>query len=167
MPKPVFSRSGSMLIEFTLTSIPLMFVVVSSVWMCLGMWQYHTLAEAVNATARYASVHGAGCAGQACATTAEQIANTLAGRAVGIPAGQMNVTLTSSASTITCNPLTSCYTNANPWPSLAGNVALTTNISINATYQLGSPISIWSPGGGGTQFSALTLGANSKQPVIF
>jgi len=37
-------RSGSVMLEFTLTAVPLIFANVSLVWMCLGMWQYHTLA---------------------------------------------------------------------------------------------------------------------------
>ena len=154
------------MLEFTLTAIPLLFVIISLGWMCMGMWQYHTLAEAVNATARSASVHGAGCAGQTCATTVGETAQTLAAAAIGIPAGQMNVTLTSAASTVTCNPLNSCNSSASAWPSLAGNTAVTTNISIKATYQFSTPISIWSPTQGLEQFSAVTLAANSTQAVV-
>ena len=159
-------RSGSVMLEFTLTAVPLIFVNVSLVWMCLGMWQYHTLAEAVNFTARIAAVHGAGCAGQTCATTADSTAKLLAARALGISAGQLNVTLTSSASTITCNPLSTCYGNTAAWPSLAGNTS-GTDITITATYNFSSPISLWSPGEGVQQFNAVTLGANSKQAVAF
>jgi hypothetical protein len=155
------------MLEFTLTAIPLLFVIISLVWICMGMWQYHTLAEAVNVTTRYAAVHGADCVGQSCATTAEQIANALAGRAIGIPASQVNVTLTSAASTIACNPLSSCYTNSNAWPSLTGNTAVTTNISITATYQFSSAIAMWVPGNGVTHFSGLTLGANATQPIVY
>lgn len=163
----VAARSGSVMLEFALTGVPLIFVMVSLVWMCLGMWQYHTLAEAVNVTARAAAVHGAGCAGQTCATTVASITSLLAARAIGIPAGQLNVTLTSSASTVTCNPLTSCSSNSSAWPSLAGNTANTTNISVKATYQFSSAISLWTPDHGPSSFSAVTLGAQSTQPVVF
>lgn len=166
------SRRGAVMVEFVLVSIPLIFAIISLVWMSIGMWQYHTLAEAVNATARYASVHGAGCAGQTCSTTVDQIATALAGRAIGIPAGSLNVTLTSPAQSYTCNPLTNCYTNSSAWPSLAGNTApggsgAGTDISITATYQFTSPISMWVPGAGVQTFNAVTFGANSTQPVLY
>lgn len=159
-------RSGSVMLEFALTGIPLIFVIVSLVWMCLGVWQYHTLAEAVNFTARSAAVHGSGCAGQTCATTIDATARMLAARAIGIPAGQVNVTLTSSASTVSCDPLSSCYGNTAAWPSLSGNTS-GTDVGITATYRFSSPISLWVPHEGTQQFSAVTLGANSRQAVVF
>ena len=167
MPAKNASRRGSVMLEFALTAIPLLFVIVSLVSICIGMWQYHTLAEAVNGTARYAEVHGAGCAGQSCATTVGQFVTLLEGRAVGIPASQVNVTFASSASTVPCNPLSSCADSATVWPSLAANMAVTTNISVTATYQFSSPISMWVPGKGAQQFGAITLGANSTQPVLY
>jgi hypothetical protein len=159
------------MVEFVLTAIPILFVSISLVWMGVGVWEYHTLAEAVNETARFAALHGADCAGQSCSTTVEQIANTLAGRAIGIPAGNMNVTLTSAAQNYTCNPLSSCQSNSSVWPSLAGNTAYSagtgTNISIKATFQFTSAISMWVPAYGKMQFAGLTLGANSTQPVLY
>jgi hypothetical protein len=171
MPLPLTSRRGSTMVEFVLSSIPLLFVSISLVWMSMGAWEYHTLVEAVNETARYAAFHGADCVGQSCATTVEQIANTLAGRAVGIPAGNMNVTLTSSAQNYTCNPLSSCQSNSSAWPTLAGNTAYGsgggTNISVTATFQFTSPISMWIPQYGKMHFAGVTLGANSTQPVLY
>jgi hypothetical protein len=167
MAMPSRPRRGSVLLEFSLTSIPLLFVLISMIWICMGMWQYHTLAEAVNFTVRYAAVHGAGCAGQSCALTVSQIESALAGRAVGVPASLINVTLTSSASTITCNPLSSCSSNASVWPSLAGNLAVTTDISVAATCQFVSPISMWVPTHGTEHFNGVTLGANATQPVVY
>jgi Flp pilus assembly protein TadG len=165
------SRRGSVMVEFTLCAIPLMFGTFSVFWIGMGMWEYHTLAEAVNETARYASLHGADCVGQTCSTTVQQIANLLAGRAVGIPPGRMNVTLTSAAQNYTCNPLSTCQANASAWPSLAGNTALSgsggTDLSISATYQFSSPIAMWVPGRGKILFGGVTLGANSTQPVIY
>lgn len=155
------------MLEFAVVTIPLLFAIISLWSMCMGMWQYHTLAEAVNVTARTASVHGAGCAGKTCATTVETVAQAIAASAIGIPASQLNVTLTSSASTVTCNPVTSCYSNAAAWPSLSGNTALTTQISIAATYQFTPAISIWAPGMGAHSFNAVTLGAKSTEPVVF
>ena len=163
----VSSRRGSAMVDFALTVIPLMFVIISLTWMGIGMWQYHTLAEAVNETARYAALHGSDCVGQTCATTLNEIATTLAGRAIGIPAHQISVTLTSAAESYSSALLDSYYGNSTAWPSLAGNTAVTTNISIKATYQFSSPISMWVPGFGHWQFSAVTLGASSTQPVLY
>jgi Flp pilus assembly protein TadG len=165
-------RRGSVMVEFTLSAIPLLFVVISLFWMSMGMWEYHTLGEAVNETARYAALHGADCAGQTCSTTVEQIANELAAKAVGIPPGKLNVTLTSAAQNYTCNPLSNCQSNSSAWPSLAGNTAVTdssagTDISISAKYQLSTPISMWVPENGTVQFGTVTLGANSTQPVLY
>jgi Flp pilus assembly protein TadG len=172
--KPVLasSRRGSAMVDFALTVIPLMFVIISLTWMGIGMWQYHTLAEAVNETARYAALHGADCAGQTCSITLNEIATTLAGRAIGIPAHQISVTLTSAAQSYSSALLDSYYGNSTAWPSLAGNTAITgassgTNISIKATYQFSSPISMWVPAYGQWQFSAVTLGASSTQPVLY
>jgi Flp pilus assembly protein TadG len=174
MPMLPSSRRGSVMVEFALCAIPLLFVVISLFWMSMGMWEYHTLAEAVNETARYAALHGADCVGQTCATTVEQIANTLAGRASGIPSGQLNVTLTSADpnGTYTCNPLSSCQSNSSAWPTLPGNTAVThsttgTDISISATYRFSSPISMWAAKSGNVQFGTVTLGANSTQPVLY
>lgn len=171
-PMVAVSQRGSVMLEFTLCAIPLIFVIISLFWMGMGMWEYHTLAEAVNETARYASLHGADCVGQTCATTVEQIANTLAARASGIPPGKLNVTLTSVAQNYTCNPLSTCQTSSSAWPSLAGNTAVTasqagTDISINATYQFVSPIAMLVPRYGAVRFGIFTLGANSTQPVIY
>jgi hypothetical protein len=166
-PVPASSRRGSAMVDFALTVIPLMFVIVSLTWMCIGMWQYHTLVEAVNETARYAALHGADCAGQTCSITLNEIATTLAGRAIGIPAHQISVTLTSAAQSYSSALLDSYYGNSTAWPSLTGNTAVTTNISIKATYRFSSPISMWVPAFGQWQFSAVTLGASSTQPVLY
>jgi len=155
------------MIEFTMTAVPLVFVAISAVWICLGMWEYHTLTEAVNATARSASVHGAGCVGQTCATTVDTTARLLAAKAIGIPASILNVTLTSSASTVNCNPLSNCYGNSASWPTLSGNLAGSTDIAVSATLSFKSAISLWTPGHGDQGFNAVTLGANARQAVVF
>ena len=160
-------RRGSTMLEFTITGVPLILTLISLFWMALGMWQYHTIAEAVNATARAASVHGKGCAGQTCATTVGSVARQLASNAIGIPAGQMNVTLNSTATgQISCNPVSTCYSNSNAFPSSSANTT-STSLTISATYQLSPAISFWSPWSGGVRFNPIVLGANSSQPIVF
>lgn len=160
------------MVEFTLCAVPLIFVTFSVFWAGMGMWEYHTLAEAVNETTRYASVHGADCVGQACSTTVEQIANALANRAAGIPVSKLVVTLTSSGQNYTCNPLSSCQSNASAWPSLTANTAWSssgsgTNITINASFKFISSIAMWVPGVGHVTIPSITLAANSTQPVLY
>jgi Flp pilus assembly protein TadG len=168
MKRTLRCERGATLVEFVLCSFPMLFAVISLFWISYGMWQYHTLAEAVNITAREAAVHGAGCAGQTCATTVSQVVSTLSGKAIGIPASKLNVALTSAAySPSACNPVTSCSSNTNAWPSLAGNTATTTDITIEASYQFGSPAEMWIPGVGVTKIGSLTLSARSTQPVVY
>jgi hypothetical protein len=166
MPKSISQRRGSVMLEFAMTGIPLIFTLLSLFWMSMGMWQYHTVAEAVNSTARIASVHGAGCVSLSCATTVDTVAKQIASSAIGIPASQLNVTLHSQATgDISCNPLSNCYGNSTAFPSSAANTTSTV-ITISATYQFSSAISLWSPHGRVT-FNPITLGANSSQPIVF
>ena len=70
------SRRGNSLLEFTLVCIPLMFVLISIVEISRYMWTYHTLAFAVKRAARFAIVHGKGCAdaSAACPATVGNVA---------------------------------------------------------------------------------------------
>ena len=52
------SRRGDSLIEFTLMGIPIIFITTSIVAMSLDMFEFHNLAYATAATARYISMHG-------------------------------------------------------------------------------------------------------------
>lgn len=167
MPKSDSNRRGSVMLEFAMTGIPLIFALLSLFWMAMGMWQYHTVAEAVNSTARTASLHGSDCVGLSCATTVDTVARQIASSAIGIPASQLNVTLNSTAGpSYPCNPLTSCYNNSAAFPSVSGNTPSSASVTISATYQFSSAISLWSPHGKVT-FNPITLGANSTQPIIF
>ncbi|HVN03217.1 MAG TPA: TadE/TadG family type IV pilus assembly protein [Bryobacteraceae bacterium] len=160
------SRRGNAVIEFTLVAIPLIFVMISMVEICRGMWDYHSLAQAVKAATRAASTRGAGCAGAGCAMTVGQVESTIAAYAPGIPASAMNVTLTSNGGTVTCNPLSSCKGSATVWPSASGNTA-GSDISIAASYQFTSAVSMFVPGNQGMQFSGVTLQAKSRQTLLF
>jgi hypothetical protein len=159
-------RAGSVMLEFALAGVPTIFVIISLVWICLGMWQYQTLEEAVTAVVRSSSAHGAGCAGQTCATTVSQTAYAIEAKSIGIPDSLLNVTLTSAASTVTCNPLNSCYNNSSNWPTLSGNSA-GTDISITAQFTMSLPISMWVPKDRTEQLSAMTVKAQAKQVVVY
>jgi Flp pilus assembly protein TadG len=168
MRYPRTGRRGSILIEFTLVAIPLIFVVISVAQMSLLMWRYHTLAEAVKATTRAVSSHGPGCVTYpACALTIGTVSKQLAAKAVAIPAGSINATFASAASTVTCVPLTACTSSTTVWPSLSGNIVGTTDVTITAYYRTNVPIGMWSPRSGGMMFSPATIAATSRLPVAF
>ena len=153
------------MLEFCLVGLPIIFITFSLIWMCFGMWEYQSMEAAVSYVTRSSSAHGSDCAGLGCATTVGNVATTLQ-QMIGVPDNQVNVTLTSSASTVTCNPLNTCYTNTNSWPSLAGNTP-GTDITIKAQYTMNLLIGLWEPGRGFQQFSAVPLAAQARQVVVY
>ncbi len=157
---------GNAIIEFALVSIPLIFIMISIVEMCRGMWDYHSLAQAVKVASRSAATRGAGCAGTGCAITVAQIATIIAGYSGGMPASALNVTLTSNAGTINCNPLSSCSGNNTVWPPSGGNTA-GSDIIISGSYNFTSSLMMFVPGTGGMQFSGVTFTAKSRQVLLF
>ncbi len=159
-------RKGNAIIEFTLVAIPLIFVQISIVEICRGMWDYHSLAQAVKAATRAAATRGADCAGTACAMTVGQIANTISGFAVGMPASALNVTLTSDAGNVTCNPLSSCTSSSTVWPPAGGN-AVGSDIIISGSYNFTSMLMMFVPGTNGMQFSGVTFTAKSRQVILY
>jgi Flp pilus assembly protein TadG len=159
-------RRGNAIIEFTLVAIPLIFVQISLVEMCRGMWDYHSLAQAVKGATRAAATRGTGCAGTACAMTVGQIAATISAYAVGMPASALNVTLTSSAGTVTCNPLSTCTGSSTVWPPAGGN-AVGSDIIVSASYNFTSMLMMFVPGNNGMQFSGVTFMAKSRQVLLF
>jgi Flp pilus assembly protein TadG len=159
-------RKGNALIEFTLVAIPLIFIQFSIVEICRGMWDYHSLAQAVKAACRSAATRGAGCAGNGCAISVGQIATTISAYALGMPASALNVTLTSNAGTVTCNPLSSCTGSGTVWPPAGGNTA-GSDIIISASYNFTSMLMMFVPGTNGMQFSGVTFTAKSRQVLLF
>ena len=160
------SGNGNAILEFTLTSIPLMFLLISLVQMCLGMWNYHTLAETIKLACRTAAVRGTDCAGLGCAMTVGDIAKLIVAKGTGLMPGSLNVTLTSASGNINCDPITSCYTSATTWPPSGGNT-VTSVISITGSYTFNSALSMVAPGGGTVPFRPVTFYAVSQQPITF
>jgi Flp pilus assembly protein TadG len=160
---------GSTLIEFTLAGIPILLIIMSIVQMSLAMWSYHTLAYAVREGARYASIRGQGCtySGNSCSVTVANICQQIASAGVGLAPGQLNITLTSSAGSITCNPLNSCSSNSTVWPPASAN-ARGSVISVSGTYPM--PLALFLPffpGNSSMQSSSITLPASSEQIIQF
>ncbi len=159
------SRNGNAIVEFTLVAIPMIFAIISIVEISRAMWDYHSLAQAVKGASRMAATRGAGCAG-GCSITVGQIATTIAAYAVGMPASSLNVTLTSSAGSVNCNPLSSCTSSSTVWPPAGGNSA-GSDIVISGSYNFTSALGMFVPGKGGLQFQGVTLTAKSRQVLLF
>jgi Flp pilus assembly protein TadG len=165
------SEQGSTLIEFLFAGLALMFTLVAAIGMALSMWSYNTLKFAVAEGARYAAVHGANCSigSNTCGITVATIANQIASSALGLDPGKLNVTLTSSSGSVTCNPLNSCYSNTTTaWPPTGANVAGTSQITVTGTYPAQSGlIVLFMPYTRLLTIQAGNLIASSEQTILF
>jgi Flp pilus assembly protein TadG len=162
-------RAGSTLVEFTLIGIPLIFVLISTFEMARGMWNYQTLAYAVRAGSRYAAMHGKGCTtnGNTCGIAVSNVVSAISTGAVGLPAANFNVVLSSAtAPSVTCAPLSSCSANATVWPPAADN-APGQDIQISAAYTFKSALAMLWPGAGKVSFGTFTFVAYTRQPIQF
>jgi Flp pilus assembly protein TadG len=163
-------RRGSAILEFTLVGFPSIFLLISVVEISRGMWQYHTLARAVDKGSRLASIRGRGCNNpNTCGVTVGNIATAISLGAIGLPADSFDVTLVSdSGQTINCRPLASCLSNATVWPPSAGNDnAPGRRVTVTATYPFRSALAMFWPGQDAVQFEAVTFPASSTQRILF
>ena len=155
-------RQGSQILEFTLAAIPLIFLLIGIFGVGIGMWGYHSIAAGVKNAARIASVRGAGCAGQPCATTIRYYARMML--ASGVPLAS-TVTFTSAGGSQTCDPLSNCVDGDAVWPSLPGTTA-GSDITISATLPFQALLPMVTIAGTATIGSG-TFGATSQQMVLF
>ena len=162
-------RRGSMMLEFVLLVVTVIFLMLSVFEGSLLMWQYHTMAEAVQEGARYISAHGVNCTlnGNTCSVSVGTIATYIGNQAVGLDTTRLNITLNSSGSTVSCAPLSSCNANAAIFPPSAYN-AVGSSVQVVAAYPMNNPIVLFWPGAASiTMGSPLTLGATSTQRIMF
>jgi Flp pilus assembly protein TadG len=157
------SERGNSIVEFMLVGVPVLFLVISIAQMSLAMWSFHTLAFAVREGVRYASTKGPGCSitGNACATTVGSVAQKVAVAGVGLQTSQLNLTLTSSAGSVTCTPLSSCVSDTTRWPP--SSAAVQSNISITGSY----PIVTFLPFANNLLTNSGTVSASSQQALLF
>ena len=165
------SERGNSIVEFTMAGIPVIFLIYSTIQLGVMMWNYHTLAYAVNEGAHYAAVRGQGCStnGNTCGTTVGTLAQQIANAAIGIPSNQVNVTLTTaSGQTQPCNPLSSCFTNTTAWPPSTNNDNATgKNVTVSAKYLFPSALAMFWPSAGASHFGVFALPATSTQQILF
>jgi Flp pilus assembly protein TadG len=159
-------RRGSQILEFTLAAIPLIFLSIGIFGVGIGMWGYHSVAAGVKSAARIASVRGAGCAGQPCATTIRYYARMMLSS--GVPRAS-RVTFTSAGGSQTCDPLRDCVDgdadDDTVWPSLPGTT-VGSDITISATFPLQAVLPMLTIAGTAT-IGSETFGATSQQMVLF
>jgi hypothetical protein len=146
-----------------------MFLLFGVTEISRGMWNYHTLARAVDKGARLASVRGAGCnAPNTCSVTVGTIANTVANAAIGLPPTDLNVTLVSaSGATVPCNPLNTCLNNTAVWPPMGSDRAVGANVTVRAEAEFRSAAAMFWPGSAPVRFGATTLPAASTHRIVF
>jgi len=166
-------RSGSALLEYVFVGIPSLFLTLSVFEVSLGMWQYHTMAEAAQIAARYVVTHGAACA---CAVTPANIATVVGNEAVGLSAANTNLTLKSASATITCT-VQNCMNAVSVTCAGAGcptavfppaaDAAAGNNITVILTYNITNPLLMYWPGGVQMSTGSYTLGAQSVQEILY
>ena len=161
-------RNGTGLIEFTLLTLPVIFMTLSILEMSLIGWKYHSMAYGVEVAARYACIHGRNCSknGNSCTITVGNVANVIASQSPALDASQLNVTLTTHASSVSCNPLNSCFSNASQFPNSTDN-GVGLDVTITATYLFRNPIPFAWAGQAGSTVGTFTLGATSRQSIVF
>ena len=180
-------RRGSALVEFTLVGIPLIFVIISVFEMARGMWNYHTLQEAVKEGVRFEAVRGydlvmnpsAGNTCNAnpdsCGASVRGVARALAAAAIGIPPQHWNAVLIAGTHSHTCAPVSSCFGNMAQWPpgppqaltNPTRDNAVGTPIEIRATYTFTSALAMFFPGSQGMSFATATFAADSQQSIVY
>jgi len=156
------------MIEFAAAGIPIILVMVSIIEMGLTMWTYETLAFAVREGARYAATKGQGCSysGNSCGVTVANIAQKIAAAGIGLAPGTLNITLTSAAGSIACNPLNSCYSNNTFFPPSSSNSENKLSNPITVTGSYPATVS-FAPIVGSVKTYSGTLQASSQQIIQF
>lgn len=161
-------RRGSGAMEFMMVVIPALFLTTSIFDMSLESWKFHSMAYAIAVADRYACSHGRTCAkaGNSCTIRVEDVANMISAQAPALDSSKLNVTLTTNGSSVTCNPLNSCFSNTAQFPNSTDN-GVGNDIKISATYPMGNPIPMFWFGSAATSGSGFTLGATTKQNIFY
>ena len=142
------------MLEFVLVGIPMIFIWISIEEMARGMWQYHTLQYAVKMANSYAAVHGATCAAppNSCTVKVSDVVNVFTTNAIGIPTGNVALTLSSKNNSATCLQVSTCSTSSSwstQWPPSANSDNAVGNwVKIRADYTFNTALAMFWPGAG-------------------
>jgi hypothetical protein len=157
------------MVEFMLAGITSISIIISTVQLGLAMWNYHSLAEAVHETNRYISSHGRTCVPNHCTITLDDIVTKFNNQAVGLPSGNVNLTLTSETGVVqNCNPISSCVGNTTQWPpsdhfdnSPGRKITLEADLTVNSAI-----VVLWY-GLSGQRISTIRLPSTSTMLIVF
>lgn len=159
------------IVEFSLAGIGMIFLLICTFHLALGMWNYHVLANTVHDTSRYLSVKGVNCTkpGNGCSVTIGTIAGKIESLAIGIPSSNLNVTLTTESGAVTtCSPITSCESNTTVWPPHTNSDnAVGKKITVSAAYRFQSPLLFFWTGQSAQEFGTVWFPSSSTQTLIF
>lgn len=154
---------GSNMIEFVLVGIPMLFVILAIAQVSLGMFTYHTLANAIEVGARSASVQAGTVGGPS------GVAQTIIDNAPGlIPtrltltfSGTVGGTATAVATCVAATCVSSYSSTAFPPGS-----AFTDTLTVLGTYPFATPFAMFWPSVGPMKLAgAITLGATTTQMI--
>jgi Flp pilus assembly protein TadG len=161
-------RRGTALIEFMLIGIPVIFVSISTVEASIAMWQFHSMMYADETAARYAAMHGKGCTqnGNTCTITVGTVATIVANQAPSLDTSKLNLKLTTSSGSTTCNPISTCLSNSTQFPTNTDN-AVGNDVKLVATYPVTNPVALFWPGSNALAGGSFTLGATTRQRIVF
>jgi len=154
---------GSNLIEFTLVGIPLVFMILTIFQISLGMFTYHTLANAIDVGARLASVQPGNVGGP------NGIAQTIINNAPGLLPGKLTLTFSGTVGG-TATPVATCVatTCVSSYSSTAfpPGSAFTDTLTVLGTYPFATPFAMFWPTVGPMKLAGnITLGATTTQLV--
>ena len=161
-------QRGIALIEFTIVGIPVIFLTTSIIDMSLESWNFHSMVYAIEVADRYACAHGKTCSkgGNTCTIKVQDVASMISHQALGLDPSSMNVILTTNSATTNCFPLNACFSNTTQFPSTTdNNVGL--DIKISATYTMHNPVSMLWFGSAGTSIGSFTVGATTRQNIVY
>jgi hypothetical protein len=136
------------MLEFVLVGIPMIFIIISVVEIARGMWTYHTMAYAVREGARYASMHGKGCASpNTCQTTIGGITSVIKSAGVGLDPGSVVVTFTPATGSASSDTMTNQLTSTTTWPPSGANTP-GQNVKISLKYPFRTFLAVFWVGAG-------------------
>jgi Flp pilus assembly protein TadG len=165
-------RRGATLIEFVLAGIPAIFLIISVEEIGRGMWNYHTLARAVNAAAHLAAVRGQGCttSTNSCSVSVGTITTAIQSAGPGLLPNKLKVQLTTNSGDVTtCNPISNCTSSSTTWPpSTNSDNVPGKGLTVSAQYSFQTPLAMFWPGAGKADLaSSFTFPAASTQLILF
>jgi Flp pilus assembly protein TadG len=156
------------MLEFALVGIPTIFLTVSSIGTAMAMWQYHTLEECAAAGAREVITHGADCAGS-CSVNVGNVITKVVTTGVGLDPSKLTVKLVSASTSptgTTYSPASSYLSNSTQFPP-AADATVGDDITVTVTYQVTNPFVMYWPGAGSEMGRNYTLGATSRQRILY